>query len=109
MTATPLIYHDNLKTHLDFKNNILISMDDEANYGTVIYRLSFQQAVEKKLLTNYKLMIFTIDQKDLDQNTIQYLLQHKSSLKSNYPNFEQNIIKLLGCINALQKDIVFND
>ncbi len=109
MTATPLIYHDKLKTKLEFKNYPYISMDNKVNYGAEIHSLSFGEAVEQKLLTNYKLMTLTIDKKDLDPDMIEYLLKNKSSLKSDDNDYENNIMKLLGCINALKKAIVDND
>ncbi len=109
MTATPLIYHDTLKTKLDLKNATYISMDDETNYGHEIYRLSFGNAVAQDLLTNYKLMILAIDEKDLDQSIINFLWQNKSFLVSKVDNHQKNIIKLLGCINALKKTIIDHD
>ncbi len=108
MTATPLIYHNTLKAKLDLKNHTYVSMDDD-NYGQVIYRLSFGEAVKKDLLTNYHLMVLSINKKDLDQEAIKYLLANATLSKSKNDNLEQNIIKLLGCVNALKKVIIDND
>ncbi len=111
MTATPLIYHDNLKTKLDLKNVTYISMDNEVNYGTDIYRLSFGNAVANGLLTNYKLMLLTFNEHDVDRATLKHLLTSLTLLtsKETWENKKRNSIKLLGCINALKKVIVDND
>ncbi len=109
MTATPLIYHDTLKKKLEQNLHTYASMDDTNNYGNEIYKLSFGDAVKKDLLTEYRLFILTIDKKHLDQETINYFLQHKSLLESKDKNFDQNLMKLLGCVNALKKVIVDND
>ena len=61
MTATPKIFGDNTKAKATDKNITLYSMDDENIFGPEFYRLTFSQAVDKGLLSDYKVMIFMVD------------------------------------------------
>ena len=40
-------------------------MDDASLYGEEMYRIGFGEAVEKKLLTDYKVLILTLNDKDV--------------------------------------------
>lgn len=62
MTATPRIYSEDTKTDAKNADAVLVSMDDEALYGPEFHRLGFGQAVEQGLLTDYKVLILTIDE-----------------------------------------------
>ncbi len=61
MTATPKIYRDSEKKHAKKGEDTLYSMDDESVFGGRFYTLSFGEAVERKLLTDYKVLVLTID------------------------------------------------
>jgi len=65
MTATPRLYHDDAKTKAKQKDAVLCSMDDPAIYGEEIYRIGFGEAVEKGLLSDYKVLVFTVSDKDI--------------------------------------------
>ena len=41
--------------------NDVVSMDDEATFGKVLHTLSFGEAIEQKLLTDYQVVIVGID------------------------------------------------
>ncbi len=62
MTATPRIYADKSKTKANESNAVLFSMDDEELYGPELYRLGFGKAVEKGLLTEYKVLIVAVEE-----------------------------------------------
>lgn len=62
MTATPRIYADASKTKAGEKEAVLFSMDDEATYGPEFYRLGFGKAVERDLLSEYKVMIVAVEE-----------------------------------------------
>lgn len=51
MTATPKFFYD----------NNLISMDDVSIYGKVFYRITTEQAIEKGILSDYKLLVIWLD------------------------------------------------
>ncbi|MCQ9335679.1 DEAD/DEAH box helicase [Corynebacterium phoceense] len=62
MTATPRLFDDNVKGKAEEHSAELVSMDDEAIYGPEFYRLGFGQAVEKGLLTDYKVLVMTVEE-----------------------------------------------
>ncbi|MGY0606205.1 DEAD/DEAH box helicase [Corynebacterium amycolatum] len=62
MTATPRLYDDSVKGKAQDHSAELASMDDEAVYGPEFYRLGFGEAVEKGLLTDYKVLVMTVDE-----------------------------------------------
>jgi predicted helicase len=65
MTATPKIYAESVRTQAEDKAAVLVSMDDEATYGPVFHRLGFGDAVERGLLTDYKVLVLTIDEESI--------------------------------------------
>ena len=62
MTATPRLFDETVKGKAVEHSAELYSMDDEAVYGPEFHRLGFGQAVEKGLLTDYKVLIMTVDE-----------------------------------------------
>ena len=44
---------------------MLCSMDDPKLYGDEMYRIGFGEAVERNLLTDYKVLILTLNDKDV--------------------------------------------
>src|SRR5690606_15405342 len=65
MTATPRLYSDDARSRAAQAEAILCSMDDESLYGQEIYRIGFGEAVERDLLTDYKVLILTLSDKDV--------------------------------------------
>ena len=61
MTATPRVYSDTVKN----KSNVY-SMDDEKTYGPEFYNLSFREAVNKGILSNFRVKIGVISADDVD-------------------------------------------
>lgn len=79
MTATPKIFGETpakkaaIQKKARENNAVLFSMDDEKIYGPEFHRLSFSQAVNGGLLTDYKVMIFMVKSggsKDLDDKAL---------------------------------------
>ncbi|MGI6033129.1 MAG: type ISP restriction/modification enzyme [Coriobacteriales bacterium] len=62
MTATPKVYGDNVKTKAGEVAAELYSMDDEEKYGPIAYELTFAEAVEKKLLCDYRVVVLAINE-----------------------------------------------
>ncbi|WP_040085390.1 DEAD/DEAH box helicase [Corynebacterium humireducens] len=62
MTATPRLFDDAVKGKAAEHSAELASMDDEAVYGPEFHRLGFGEAVEKGLLTDYKVLVMTVDE-----------------------------------------------
>ncbi|MCZ2355277.1 MAG: DEAD/DEAH box helicase family protein, partial [Bacteroidia bacterium] len=100
MTATPRLYDDTSKSKAAQAEATLWSMDDEKLYGQEIYRIGFGEAVSKNLLTDYKVLILT-----LNQNDIPPALQNAIADKNNEVNTD-DVTKLIGCVNALSKKVL---
>lgn len=62
MTATPRLFDEAVKGKAAEHSAELASMDDEAIYGPEFHRLGFGEAVEKGLLTDYKVLVMTVDE-----------------------------------------------
>lgn len=62
MTATPRLFDDAVKGKAAEHSAELTSMDDEGIYGPEFYRLGFGEAVDKGLLTDYKVLVMTVDE-----------------------------------------------
>ena len=99
MTATPRLYSDDAKSKAAQEDAILCSMDDSKLYGEEIYRIGFGEAVESDLLTDYKVLILTLSDKDVPP-AVQNMLQKDSEVATD------DVSKLIGCINALSKQIL---
>jgi predicted helicase len=65
MTATPRIYGENAKKKADDEFIALCSMDDESIYGPEFHHLTFSAAVSQELLTDYKVLILAVDERDM--------------------------------------------
>lgn len=97
MTATPRVYSDDTKQEAKGASAAVASMDNEAQYGPEFHRLGFGKAVEQGLLTDYKVLILTIDE-DVVATTIQEGLSGgDSELRID------DAAKIIGCWNALAK------
>ncbi|WJY69104.1 DEAD/DEAH box helicase [Corynebacterium auris] len=62
MTATPRLFDDAVKGKAADHSAELASMDDESIYGPEFHRLGFGEAVERGLLTDYKVLVMTVDE-----------------------------------------------
>lgn len=62
MTATPRLFDDSVKTKAEEHSAEIASMDDEALYGPEFHRLGFGEAVDKGLLTDYRVLVMTVDE-----------------------------------------------
>lgn len=100
MTATPRLYSDDAKSKAAQADVILCSMDDESLYGREIYRIGFGESVDKGLLTDYKVLILTLNESDVPP-AIQKMISDKDSEINT-----DDASKLIGCINALSKQIL---
>ena len=103
MTATPRLFNDDSKSKAAQADAVLCSMDDPSVYGEEIYRIGFGEAVEKNLLSDYKVLVLTISDADVPP-AIQAMIQDPDNHEIN----ADDTSKLIGCINALSKQILVN-
>ena len=61
MTATPRYFTGRVVKAAREEDLEVASMDDEAVFGPVMHRLSFAQAIEKDLLSDYRVLVVGID------------------------------------------------
>lgn len=97
MTATPRIFAPEVKNAASQKSAELVSMDDEELFGPVLYRIGFDEAVRKGLLTDYKVVVLGISEDDVIGGLQQDLAIGGHELQIT------DIAKLVGCYNALAK------
>ncbi len=100
MTATPRIFSDDSKSRADINDVVLCSMDDENLYGKEIYRLGFGQAVEEGLLADYKVLVLTLSDQGISPSVQNMVADREHSINAD------DASKLIGCINALSKQIL---
>ena len=100
MTATPRLYSDDTKSKAAQADAILCSMDDPKLYGEEIYRIGFGEAVERDLLTDYKVLILTLSDQDVPPAIQKMISDKESEINAD------DASKLIGCINALSKQIL---
>jgi predicted helicase len=93
MTATPRIYADASKTKAGEKEAVLFSMDDEETYGPEFYRLGFGKAVERDLLSEYKVLIVAVEESRMANLANTYnLAEHADGKKAIDTGFATKII-----------------
>ena len=100
MTATPRLYGSSAKIKASEKDAILCSMDDEKLYGEEFFRVNFSYAVEHGLLTDYKVLVLTVNEDDLPGD----ILKDIKDPNNTELNFDDTS-KLIGVINGLSKII----
>jgi predicted helicase len=103
MTATPRLYSDDAKSKAAQAEAFLCSMDDTKLYGQEIYRIGFGEAVERDLLTDYKVLILTLSDKDVPPAVQRMITDGQLEINTD------DISKLVGCINALSKQFLGDD
>lgn len=97
MTATPRMFNDAIKDKAKENDVILSSMDDESVYGPTFYYIGFGEAVTKKLLTDYKVLVLGVD-----EGQVSRLFQNQLADSSNELAID-DVAKLIGCWNGLAK------
>ncbi len=99
MTATPRIFGDRARRKVDESNltTAVASMDDESIYGPTFHWLSFGQAVEKDILTPYKVVILNVDQEQVGIDLDALLSESGSDINMD------NGARMVGCWNGLGK------
>ncbi len=103
MTATPRIYGVNAKSEAKkiTADAVVCSMDDEAIYGQEITRISFGQAVNLGCLSDYKVIILTVDPKDLPPSVVE-----KFEDKDKKEIDLTTATRLVGAIHGLSKQLI---
>ena len=96
MTATPRIYSESAKQRAKDKEAVVFSMDDETKFGTEFHRLDFSKAVAQDLLSDYKVLILMVDEKQTSKDALP-VLSNSDNLKLD------DTARIIGCWNGLSK------
>ena len=95
MTATSRIFATAVKKKVEKLEDIqLFSMDDKSIFGNEFHRLNFAEAVEKNLLSDYKVLILTVTNENA-ANSIKDITDKEIELS--------DAAKIIGCWNGLAK------
>lgn len=100
MTATPRLYTDEARKKAKESDAVLCSMDDVSLYGDEIYRIGFGEAVEKQLLTDYKVLILAVGDKDITPALRDVITNEDGTITVD------DASKFVGRINALSKRVL---
>lgn len=97
MTATPRIFGDAVKKTADDADAVLCSMDDPALFGETLFTRNFSWAVQKGLLTDYKVIVLAVDEAAVSSGVQRLLADENNELKLD------DATKIIGCYKALTK------
>lgn len=96
MTATSRLYTESARAKAAQHNIDVFSMDDPETYGPEFHRLPFSTAVEKDLLSDYKVVILAMSEQGVNETLHRYLSNGGSEVNIN------DATKIVGCWRALQ-------
>lgn len=97
MTATPRVYGDAAKIKAAGAEATLASMDDEAVFGPEFFRLDFYDAVQRDLLTDYKVIVLAVNEDAIAEAFQRQLSDENHELKLD------DATRIVGCLNAFGK------
>ncbi len=105
MSATPKIYSSSQKSKALENDNEVFSMDDEEIFGNEIYSINFREAVEKGLLTDYKVIILAIKQEGIANvaNTAIAKLKDEKNVDEKYVDIDF-VSKIIGTHKGLARN-----
>ena len=96
MTATPKIYKD-VDNKVAESGGVIASMDDPEKFGEEFFRLGFGEAVEKGLLSDYRVLILAVDEEYVARTDLERFRSEDSTINLD------DASKLLGCWRGLSK------
>jgi predicted helicase len=98
-TATPRIYSRGVKSAAEARGVEVVGMDDKALFGDVMYALPFGKAIERKLLTDYRVVIIGVD----DATIAQWIDQRKLvSTGTGLETDSESLAAQIGLLKAMQ-------
>ena len=113
MTATPRIYGDRAKRKANQEDLTLASMDDMRLYGPEFHRIGFGEAVDRRILSEYKVVILDVDMEQVGVD-LERMLSDEEVAVTRVPRVGQkspvkitltldNSARMVGCWNGLRK------
>lgn len=97
MTATPKVFSDATAQKAEEQDALLADMNKEEIYGKEFHRIGFGEAVERGILTDYKVLVLAVDEQYVAEK-----YQRELADEDNQLNLEDTA-KIVGCWNGLSK------
>ncbi len=97
MTATPRIYSDVAEAKAEKENATLFGMNNEAVFGKELFVITFSEAVKRKLLVDYKVIVLAVEEQHVNRRLQKLLADDDNQLKVD------DAAKIIGCWKALSK------
>ncbi len=97
MTATPRIYGDVAQEKAIKEGAIVYGMNNEDIYGPEFHVITFSEAVRRKLLVDYKVIVLAVDEDTVSRSVQKLLDSPDNSLTVS------DASKIVGCWKALSK------
>ncbi len=98
-TATPRIYSRSVKSAAEARGVEVVGMDDNTLFGAVLYALPFGKAIERRLLTDYRVVIIGVD----DATIAQWIDQRKLvSTGTGVETDSESLAAQIGLLKAMK-------
>ncbi len=97
MTATPKIFHIALKRKAKQEELEIYDMNDLKIYGPTFFEYTFYRAVEEGYLTDYRVVVFTVSEKEVQEKLYEYLQSGNAQVEET--------AKMFGTIKVLEGDV----
>jgi predicted helicase len=97
MTATPRIYGDAAQEKAEKEGAKVYGMNDVALYGPEFHVITFSEAVRRKLLVDYKVIVLAVDEETISRSVQNLLDDPDNGLTVS------DASKIVGCWKALAK------
>ena len=96
MTATPKVYAASARTRAGELATTLCSMDDEDRYGPVLHETRFGDAVDRDLLSDYRVIVLTVPE------SLAAGIRIRNFAEGTQLTLDEQG-KMIGCLRALAK------
>lgn len=103
MTATPRIYSNVAEAQAEKDNAKLYGMNNEEWFGKELYVITFSEAVKRKLLVDYKVIVLAVEEAHVNRRLQNLLKDEDNQLKVD------DAAKIIGCWKALSKQGLSDD
>ncbi|TCK05862.1 DEAD/DEAH box helicase [Marinobacterium mangrovicola] len=103
MTATPRVYGDSAKIKAETDNVVLYDMNDVSYYGPELHVLTFSEAVQRRLLVDYKVLVLAVEESHVNRRLQNLLKDENNQLKVD------DAARIVGCWKALAKQGLTDD
>lgn len=99
MTATPRFVSSGLQKAAQARDYELTSMDDPAIFGPVLHRLPFPEAIDRELLSDYRVVVIGVNDKNLAR-----LVERRELFALGDETVDaETLARLVGLLRAIQR------